>query len=149
MTKKRSVVDPVPEEEPEREHDTGGIELPDDTPVPRRRRSSEREARRQRDERMRTTVNNPYRTSAASTRRTVRETHQGSTRAERRERREGKENELSQDKIRELLHNPTRFVSEAELRQTYNHVIVDLRNMGLLAAGLLVVLVALALVLPR
>ena len=97
---------------------------------------------------MRSTYANPYRTSSAGTRRTVREAHESSTRAERRERREGKENELTQEKIRELLHNPTRFVSEAELRQTYNHVIVDLRNMGLLAAGLIVVLVALALVLP-
>lgn len=149
MTKRRSVVEPTPEEEPQPEHDTGGIEIPEDTPAPpSRRRSSEREARR-RDERMRSTYANPYRTSSASTRRTVREAHEGSVRAERRERRASKENELTQEKIRELLHNPTRFVSEAELRETYKHVIVDLRNMAVLSAGLLVVLVALALILPR
>ncbi len=42
--------------------------------------------------------------------------------------------------VRNRLANPTRFVSEDELRQEYNYVIRDLRSMGLLAAALVVFL---------
>jgi hypothetical protein len=55
-----------------------------------------------------------------------------------------KRGETDQDKIKYLLENPTKIVSEAELRQEYFHVLIDLRNMGLLAAVLIAILVILA-----
>jgi hypothetical protein len=55
-----------------------------------------------------------------------------------------KRGEVDADLIRELLENPTTFVTEAQLRKEYQHVLYDLRNMGLLAAGLMVLLVILA-----
>lgn len=51
--------------------------------------------------------------------------------------------------VRELLLNPTRTVSEDELRQVYGYVLADVRNMALLAFALVIVLVVLAQVLPR
>ena len=42
--------------------------------------------------------------------------------------------------IRSRLANPTRFVTEAELKAEYGYVISDLRTMGILAAILVVVL---------
>jgi hypothetical protein len=55
-----------------------------------------------------------------------------------------KRGELDADIIRELLENPTIEVSEAQLREEYQHVLIDLRNMGALSAGLMVLLVILA-----
>jgi len=52
--------------------------------------------------------------------------------------------ELSNEMIEELLHNPTVEVSQQELGSEYRHVLVDLRNMGALAAVLFVVLVLMA-----
>lgn len=49
-----------------------------------------------------------------------------------------------QDKIKYLLENPTKIVTEEELRREYFHVLIDLRNMALLAAVLIAVLVILA-----
>jgi hypothetical protein len=51
--------------------------------------------------------------------------------------------------IEDRLANPTKFVSEAELRNDYSYVLRDLRNMGLLAAGLFVVLIALSVLFIR
>jgi hypothetical protein len=47
------------------------------------------------------------------------------------------------------LANPTRFVSEDDMRAAYTYVIRDLRSMGVLAVGLVVLLVVLAQILPR
>jgi hypothetical protein len=55
-----------------------------------------------------------------------------------------KRGELDADTVRELLENPTMVVSEAQLRKEYQHVLVDLRNMGLLAVVLMGLLVVLA-----
>lgn len=55
-----------------------------------------------------------------------------------------KRGEVNHEMMQELLHNPTIEVSEAELAKEYNHVLLDLRNMGVLAAILMVVLVGLA-----
>jgi len=49
--------------------------------------------------------------------------------------------------VRQRLLNPTRIVSEGELRAEYSYVLRDLRSIGLLAAGLIIVLVVLAQVL--
>lgn len=52
--------------------------------------------------------------------------------------------ELDNDVIQEMLANPTDFVSEEQMREEYQYVLFDLRNMGILAAVLMVFLVALA-----
>ena len=49
--------------------------------------------------------------------------------------------------VANMLLHPTQIVTEAQLREEYGYVLADLRSMFLLAAGLLVVLVALAFVL--
>jgi hypothetical protein len=49
--------------------------------------------------------------------------------------------------IEDVLANPTKFVSAEELQQEYQHVLVDLRNMGILSAVLIVVLIGLNYVL--
>ncbi len=61
------------------------------------------------------------------------------------ERRKG-EGTLDAEYVADLLANPTKEVSEEELRADYGFVIKDLRNMGILAAGLFVALVLIALV---
>jgi hypothetical protein len=55
-----------------------------------------------------------------------------------------KRGDLDAEVIREMLENPTDFVSEEQLREEYQFVLFDLRNMGILAAALMVLLVALA-----
>ena len=47
----------------------------------------------------------------------------------------------------ELLANPTKVVTEEDLRADYGFVIKDLRNMGVLAAGLFIALIIVSLVL--
>ena len=49
--------------------------------------------------------------------------------------------------VAELLANPTKVVTEDDLRADYGFVIRDLRNMGILAAALFVVLIFAALIL--
>ena len=51
--------------------------------------------------------------------------------------------------IADILAHPTKQVSEEELRQEYSYVLSDLRNMGLLALSLIVLLIILAQVLPK
>lgn len=55
-----------------------------------------------------------------------------------------KRGELDGEQIAHLLANPTKIVSEEELHEEYGYVLRDLRNMGILAATLFVVLVMLA-----
>lgn len=55
---------------------------------------------------------------------------------------------MSNEIIEEALHNPTNIVTEEELREDYQHVIFDLRNMGVLAAILIVVMLGLAYIIP-
>jgi hypothetical protein len=52
--------------------------------------------------------------------------------------------ELTHEMIEDILHNPTIEVPQEQLREDYQHVLLDLRNMGVLAAALFVVLVLLA-----
>ncbi len=56
---------------------------------------------------------------------------------------------MSPDVVADILAHPTKIVTEDELRAQYGFVIADLRNMGLLALGLMVALVVLAQILPR
>lgn len=55
------------------------------------------------------------------------------------------EGALDAEYVADLLANPTKEVSEEELRADYGFVIKDLRNMGVLAAGLFVALVLVSL----
>ncbi|MCY4539053.1 MAG: hypothetical protein OXE52_12610 [Chloroflexi bacterium] len=55
------------------------------------------------------------------------------------------EGALDAEYVADLLANPTKEVSEEELRADYGFVIKDLRNMGILAAGLFVALVLVSL----
>ena len=57
------------------------------------------------------------------------------------------EGALDADYVAELLANPTKVVSEDDLRADYGFVIKDLRNMGILAAGLFIALIIVSLVL--
>ena len=54
---------------------------------------------------------------------------------------------LDGEYVAELLRNPTKVVTEDDLRADYGFVIRDLRNMGILAAALFVALIIAALVL--
>ncbi len=54
---------------------------------------------------------------------------------------------LDGEYVADLLANPTKVVTEDDLRADYGFVIRDLRNMGILAAGLFIALVIFALVL--
>lgn len=55
-----------------------------------------------------------------------------------------KSSEMDSEQIAHLLANPTKVVSEEELHEEYGYVLRDLRNMGVLAVLLMVVLVLLA-----
>ena len=46
--------------------------------------------------------------------------------------------------VRKMLANPTKVVTEAQLRQEYGYVLTDLKSMGLLAAGLILALIVIA-----
>jgi hypothetical protein len=50
--------------------------------------------------------------------------------------------ELTNEMVEDVLTNPTKFVSSEELQEEYKHVLVDLRNMGILAAVLIAALIA-------
>ena len=57
------------------------------------------------------------------------------------------EGALDADYVAELLANPTKVITEDDLRADYGFVIKDLRNMGILAAGLFIALIIVSLVL--
>lgn len=54
---------------------------------------------------------------------------------------------LSMAEIEDLLEHPTKTVTETQLRADYGYVLADLRNMGVLAAGLFIFLIVLAQIL--
>ncbi len=64
----------------------------------------------------------------------------------RQRRRVANKDELTHEQIEEILMNPTKTVTEETLHEAYGYVLTDLRNMGVLAALLFVVLIAAALV---
>jgi hypothetical protein len=65
--------------------------------------------------------------------------------AQKRKRRRGVEpEELTYDDIVERLANPTRFVTEEQLREQYTYVLADLRSMGLLAGLLMIIMMVVA-----
>lgn len=64
-----------------------------------------------------------------------------------RPRRKRNADELTVAEIEELLANPTKTVTEAELHAHYGYVLKDLRNMGILAAASFIFLIVLAQIL--
>jgi hypothetical protein len=54
--------------------------------------------------------------------------------------------ELTGEMIEDALANPTIEVTESQLRQEYSHVLIDLRNMGILAALLIAFIIGLSFV---
>jgi type II secretory pathway component PulF len=56
---------------------------------------------------------------------------------------------ITQDLVNELLLNPTKQVTEEQLRADYSYVVADIRSMAILALGLIVLLIVLATLLPR
>jgi hypothetical protein len=54
--------------------------------------------------------------------------------------------ELTAEIIEDALANPTKEVSEGQLREEYSHVLIDLRNMGVLAALLIALIIGLSFV---
>jgi hypothetical protein len=90
-------------------------------------------------------TSNPYMTTSASQRRA----------AERAKAGKGASTEVVQNKeldvatIREMLAHPTKVVTTEDLKREYGYVLNDIRNMFTVAAGLIALLVILALVLPR
>lgn len=88
---------------------------------------------------------NPFVITSARERRAQRAALEGDTARAA----EAKTDAIDPALVAQLLANPTKEVSEEQLRQEYSYVQADLRNMGLLAAGLVVLLVVLAQVLPK
>ena len=62
---------------------------------------------------------------------------------------ETRKKSLTAEDISQMLANPTKTVTEAELRAQYGFVLRDLRSMGLLAGASFVFLIALAVLLPH
>ena len=62
---------------------------------------------------------------------------------------EARKKALTADEISEILANPTKVVTEAELHQQYGYVLRDLRNMGVFAASSFLFLIILAVILPH
>jgi hypothetical protein len=95
---------------------------------------------------------NPYRTRSAAQIRAEREARQRTrsiTSLTDQPRPTPRKNVLDSATVNDLLRHPTRIVTEDELRRDYTYVIKDLRSMGVLSAGLVIVLIILATVLPQ
>ena len=90
--------------------------------------------------------NNPYRTVSASERRARRRAREGGPKPSASER--ASIPELPQDVVTELLMNPTKVVTEEQLRSEYGYVLADIRSMGILTGSLIVLLILLATLLP-
>jgi len=123
-----------------------------------RRRPSATERRAQ--QRTRRTSDNPFQTRTAAQRRAERSvitrggavtSVEGSAPAAIERAAAAKTNTqyLEAERIAYLLEHPTKQVTEAELRADYGYVLADVRNMFMLAGALVVVLLGLALLLPR
>ena len=53
------------------------------------------------------------------------------------------------EEVRYQLEHPTKVVTSEQLRADYGYVVQDLRRVAVVSAGLIIVLIALALVLPK
>lgn len=136
MTKKRQASEPIVAEEPVRPEEEFTLD-----PLAQAESVVAPPSTRQRGDRARASEMPRYGARTARERRAGRSTPSGT----RRETQEA----YSPETVSELLRHPTRTVTEGELRKEYSYVLTDLRNMGLVAAGLVVLLVVLAQVLPK
>lgn len=118
-------------------------------------RARAKERARQKSRSSSSASKNPYRTRTAAEIRAERDARKRRTLTElsddprERRRAAAAASVLPMEKVMELLHNPTRFVSENELRSEYAYVIADLRSMAVLSLGLVILLFLLAQFLPR
>jgi hypothetical protein len=135
---------PRPEEEISLDQDFLKQEESVVAPPSTRNRASERgsSSRPRASERSRSDATPSFGARSAKERRAARAAASGSPRRER------QEDVLRADVVANLLQNPTRTVSEETLKAEYSYIVADLRSMGVLAAGLIVLLVVLAQVLP-
>ncbi len=91
-------------------------------------------------------------TSEEARRKAERRAERAARRAARRQRQSSREappkpDELGAAAVAEMLANPTTEVNPEELKVQYSYVLADLRNMGILAAVLFLVLIALGFLL--
>ncbi|MFN8529190.1 MAG: hypothetical protein U0670_11295 [Anaerolineae bacterium] len=96
---------------------------------------------------------NPYRTRSAAAIRAEREARQKprsvTQAADPENARRSSYSRVDHHTVMSILRHPTRVVTEADLREEYGYVLNDLRVTGLLAGGLIIVLIILAQVLPK
>lgn len=135
--------------------------MPEDKNLPEGRRLSASERRA--SKRTGRPASNPYMMRTAAQRRAERSVVSRSgqvstlppsgdvyrTRAEHSETNRAKVAQLDAERIANLLENPTKIVTTEQLRAEYGYVVADIRSMFLLAGSLVIVLIVLALVLPR
>jgi hypothetical protein len=107
---------------------------------PRRRTASERRAARKNEK---PGITNPYTILSAAERRDRERLKTG--RVGTRE----SSTTMTAEQVAELLANPTREVTVDDLKRDYQHVIRDTRGMFMLAGGLVILEIVLALLLPR
>lgn len=90
-------------------------------------------------------TSNPFATTSASHRRTQKRLAEGKTPAT-----DGSlPAHISQEQVAYLLEHPTREVPAEELQKEYGFVLTDIRNMFMVAGGLILLEIILALVLPK
>lgn len=135
MTKKRQASEPIVAEEPVRPDEEFTLD-----PLAQEESVVAPPSTRQRGDRARASEMPRYGARTARERRAGRNTASGASRAQE---------SYSQETVSELLRHPTRTVTEGELRKEYGYVLTDLRSMAVVSAGLVVLLVVLAQVLPK
>lgn len=148
--KNRSAAPNLPQEALERARRQAAIERGELPPEPEVPVVPEREPEAPRITPPVTPGENPYRTVSAAQRRAARAARTGRrTRSMQRVAPSERVEELDAETITELLENPTREVTEEQLRQEYGYVLKDMRSMFVLTGGLIVLLIALAFILPQ
>lgn len=89
---------------------------------------------------------NPFLTTSASQRRTQKRISEGKTPTSSDTTLPA---HMSQEQVAYLLEHPTREVPTEELQKEYGFVLTDIRSMFLVAGGLILLEIILALVLPK
>lgn len=134
MTKKRQASEPIVAEEPVRPEEEFTLD-----PLAQEESVVAAPSTRKRGDRARASEMPRYGARSARERRAGRSTAGGTRSVE----------SYSQETVSDLLRHPTRTVTEAQLRKEYGYVLTDLRSMAVVSAGLIVLLVVLAQVLPK
>jgi hypothetical protein len=135
MTKKRQANEPIVAEEPVRPTEQFSLDQAESVVAP--------PSTRKRGDRTRASEMPRFGARSARERRAGRTTPSAERRSNQ------SQEEYSSETISNLLRHPTRTVTEAQLREEYSYVLTDLRSMAIVSAGLVVLLVLLAQVLPK